>query len=119
LGTGNWASTIIWGRVQKQFAGFPLNSYLAESTLNFRRLNYAYTRIELVDKDELFPNAATHPAYRIGAYTFGGVRDFVHTAKWNFGIGSDVTFYSKPGLLDQFYGDNPVSLHVFIRIRPV
>jgi hypothetical protein len=119
LGPGNWASTIIWGRVQKQFEGFPLNSYLAESTLNFRRLNYAYTRIELVDKDELFPNAATHPAYRIGAYTFGGVRDFVHTAKWNVGIGSDVTFYSKPGLLDQFYGDNPVSLHVFIRIRPV
>lgn len=123
LGTGNWASTIIWGRVQKQFESFPLNSYLAESTLNFRRLNYAYTRIELVDKDELFPEAAfpnitTHPAYRIGAYTFGGVRDFVHSEKWNIGIGSDVTFYSKPSALDPAYGDNPVSFHVFIRIRP-
>jgi len=119
LGTGNWASTIIWGRVQKQFESFPLNSYLAESTLNFRRLNYAYTRVELVDKDELFPNAATHPAYRIGAYTFGGVRDFVHSEKWNIGIGSDVTFYSKPGALDPAYGNNPISFHVFIRIRPV
>ncbi len=119
LGSGNWASTIIWGRVQKQFESFPLNSYLAESTLNFRRLNYAYTRVELVDKDELFPHAATHPTYRIGAYTFGGVRDFVHSEKWNIGIGSDVTFYSKPSALDPSYGNNPVSFHVFIRIRPV
>ncbi len=122
LGPGNWASTIIWGRVQKHFESFPLNSYLAESTLNFRRLNYAYSRVEFVDKDELFsdePTAAAHPAYRIGAYTFGGVRDFVHSAKWNIGIGSDVTFYSKPAALDPAYGNNPVSFHVFIRIRPV
>jgi hypothetical protein len=118
LGTGNWASTIIWGRVQKDFESFPLNSYLAESTLNFRRLNYAYTRLELVDKDELFPNATTHPAYRIGAYTFGGVRDFVHSGKWNIGIGSDVTFYSKPAALDPAYGNNPLSFHLFIRVRP-
>ena len=119
FGQGNWASTIIWGRVQKQFESFPLNSHLAESTLNFRRLNYAYTRVELVDKDELFPTAAIHPAYRIGAFTFGGVRDFVHSEKWNIGIGSDVTLYSKPGALDPSYGNNPVSFHVFIRIRPV
>ena len=28
-------------------------SYLAESTVNFLDLNYAYTRLELVDKNEL------------------------------------------------------------------
>lgn len=118
FGQGNWASTIIWGRVQKQFESFPLNSYLAESTLNFRRFNYAYTRIELVDKDELFPQVAMHQSYRIGAFTFGGVRDFVHSAKWNIGLGSDVTFYSKPSTLSPFYGNKPVSFHIFIRIRP-
>ena len=115
---GNWATSLIWGRVQKEFETFPLNSYLLESTLNFRERNYAYTRIELVDKDELFPDALTHPSYRIGAYTFGGVRDLIHSRDWQLGLGADVTFYSKPAVLDVAYGDNPVSLHVFLRVRP-
>jgi hypothetical protein len=118
MGEGYWATSLIWGRVQKEFELFPLNSYLLESTLNFFARNYAYTRLELVDKDELFPEAATHPSYRIGAYTFGGVRDFVHNEHWQVGLGGDVTFYSKPAVLDPFYGDNPVSFHVFIRVRP-
>jgi len=118
MGKGYWATSLIWGRVQKEFELFPLNSYLLESTLNFFTRNYAYTRLELVDKDELFPNAATHPSYRIGAYAFGGVRDFVHNEHWQVGLGGDVTFYSKPAVLDAFYGNNPVSFHVFIRVRP-
>jgi hypothetical protein len=118
MGEGYWATSLIWGRVQKEFELFPLDSYLLESTLNFFARNYAYTRLELVDKDELFPEAATHPSYRIGAYTFGGVRDFVHNEHWQVGLGGDVTFYSKPAVLDPFYGDNPVSFHVFIRVRP-
>src|SRR5580658_8027151 len=118
MGQGYWATSLIWGRVQKEFEFFPLNSYLLESTLNFFARNYAYTRLELVDKDELFPEAATHPSYRIGAYTFGGVRDFVHNQHWQVGLGGDVTFYSKPAVLNPFYGDNPVSFHVFIRVRP-
>jgi len=118
LGNGDWATSLIWGRVQKEFEVFPLNSYLLESTLNFFARNYVYTRLELVDKDELFPDAPTHPSYRIGAYTFGGVRDFVHNQHWQVGLGGDVTFYSKPAALDPIYGNNPVSFHVFIRVRP-
>jgi hypothetical protein len=118
LGNGYWATSVIWGRVQKEFESFPLNSYLLESTLNFLARNYAYTRLELVDKDELFPEAATHPSYRIGAYTFGGVRDFVRNQHWQVGLGGDITFYSKPAVLDPIYGNNPVSFHVFIRVRP-
>jgi hypothetical protein len=118
VGKGNWATSLIWGRVQKEFESFPLNSYLLESTLNFRRRNYAYTRFELVDKDELFPDALIQPAFRIGAYTFGGVRDLVQNQHWQLGLGTDVTFYSKPAVLDAAYGNNPVSFHVFLRVRP-
>jgi len=116
LGEGNWATSLIWGRVQKDFEGSPLNSFLLESTLNFRRRNYAYTRVELVDKDELFPG--TTASYRIGAYTFGGVRDLVQTHEWQVGLGGDVTFYSKPTALDTAYGGDPLSFHVFLRVRP-
>ncbi len=118
LGTGNWATSFVWGRAQKEFESFPLNSYLLESTLNFRRRNYAYTRMELVDKDKLFQDVSPNPTFRIGAYTFGGVRDLVQNEHWQLGLGTDVTVYSKRAVLDPFYGNNPVSFHVFLRVRP-
>jgi hypothetical protein len=118
LGNGNWATTLVWGRKFKELDRTTQNSYLLESTLNFLQRDYAYTRLELVDKDELFPAAATHSAYRIGAYTFGGVRDLVQNPHWQVGLGGDVTFYSKPAVLDPVYGNSPVSFHVFVRVRP-
>jgi len=115
---GNWASSLVWGRVHEIGPGTNLNGYLFESTLNFLRRDYAFTRMELVDKNELFPQALTHPAYRIGAYTFGGTRDLVHDRAWQFGLGADVTIYSKPAVLDAAYGNYPVSFQVFLRMRP-
>ena len=118
LPRGNWASLLLWGRNQDVAGGNVGNSYLLESTVNFRARNYAYGRLELVDKDELFPSVAAHPSFRIGAYTVGGVRDLVHDSAGQIGLGADVTFYSKPAVLDQFYGANPVSFSIFLRFRP-
>jgi len=119
LARGHWATTLLWGRNHKHHEGTNQNSYLLESTLNFQARNYAYTRLELLDRDELFP-ALPHPQpqFRVGAYTFGGVRDLVQNAKLQVGLGADVTFYSKPAALDAFYGENPVSFRVFLRFRP-
>jgi len=118
LARGNWATSVVWGRVHKIDSGVNLNGYLLESTLNFWRRDYVFTRMELVDKDELFPQAAVHPAYRIGAYTFGGERDVVQNHTWQLGVGADVTMYSKPAVLDAAYGNFPVSFQVFLRMRP-
>ncbi len=115
---GNWATTAVWGRVHKIATDTNLNSYLLESTVNFWRRDYAFTRLELVDKDELLPQAAVHPAYRIGAYTFGGVRDLIRDRAWQLGLGADVTVYSKPAVLDAAYGNRPVSFQIFVRMRP-
>ncbi len=115
---GDWATSLVWGRVHKIATGVNLNGYLLESTLNFLRRNYAFSRLELVDKDELFPQAAVHPAYRIGAYTFGGERDLVQNHAWQLGLGADVTCYSKPAALDSAYGLHPVSFQIFLRMRP-
>jgi hypothetical protein len=115
---GNWATTLVWGRVRKIDTNTILNSYLIESTLNFRARNYAFSRLELVDKDELFPQAPVHPAYRIGAYTFGGERDLIQNHVWQLGLGADMTFYSKPAVLDASYGNFPVSFQIFLRLRP-
>ena len=125
---GNWASAFIWGRNHTSSPGetHNLNGYTFESTVNFLDKNYLYTRLELVDKNELLrPSDRTrlgitddHPSFRIGAYTFGGARDVWNTDKTSVAIGSDVTFYSKPGALDQIYGSNPVSWQLFLRLRP-
>ena len=125
---GNWATSIIWGRnhLNSPDKVGNLNGYTAESTVNFLDKNYLYTRLELVDKDDLLRPAERarlgitqeHPSFRIGAYTFGGARDFWNTDKVSLAIGSDVTFYSKPSVLDQFYGNHPASWRLFLRIRP-
>jgi hypothetical protein len=117
-GAGNWATSLIWGRVHKIATDTNLNSYLLESTLNFQQRDYVFSRLELVDKDELFPQAPIHPAYRIGAYTFGGVRDLVSDRTWRLGLGADVTIYSKPAALDSSFGNDPVSFQIFLRMRP-
>jgi hypothetical protein len=125
---GNWASAFIWGRnhLSSPEGTHNLNGYTFESTVNFQDKNYLYTRLELVDKDELLraseranPGIADHhPSFRIGAYTFGGARDILDNDKLSMAIGSDLTFYSKPAIPDPLYGNNPVSWKLFFRIRP-
>jgi hypothetical protein len=118
LGDGSWATSLIWGRVHKVADDHNLNGYTFESTLNFMSKNYAFTRIELVDKDELFPNNPLAPSYRIGSYTFGGERDLVQSKLWQFALGADLTLYSKPESLNASYGSQPVSFQIFLRLRP-
>ncbi len=118
LMNGSWATTALWGRVHKEADGHNLDGYLLETTLNFKSNYYAFSRLELVDKDELFPDNPMSPSFRIGAYTFGGERDLFQRRLWQLALGSDVTFYSKPPSLNPAYGANPVSFQVFFRARP-
>jgi hypothetical protein len=126
---GNWATTLIWGHNQEEH--HTLNSYLLESTVNFFQKNYFYTRLELADKtDVLFeenifgkPGLTVRPPeldepLRVGAFTFGGVRDVFAHPKFIAGIGGDFTFYHVPGSLESVYGSNPTSFHIFLRFRP-
>jgi hypothetical protein len=125
---GNWASAFIWGRNHTSTPGevHNLNGYTIESTLNFLDKNYFYTRLELIDKDELLRAVdlarlgitQTHPSFRIGAYTFGAARDIWDTKRISIAIGSDLTFYSTPSVLNPLYGNSPVSWKLFLRLRP-
>jgi hypothetical protein len=125
---GGLASAFIWGRNHTSKPGevHNLNGYTFESTVTFLDKNYLYTRLELVDKNELLRAVDraslgitdNHPSFRIGAYTFGGARDIWTNKKISVAMGGDVTFYSKPSILDRLYGDNPVSWKLFLRLRP-
>lgn len=118
---GSWATTLIWGRNHKIVPQTNQNSYLLESSLNFGTKNYVFTRLELVDKDELFPEGGGPigiDSFRIGKYTLGGARDLMHDSKWQVALGGDVSMYSKPAVLNPYYGEHPVSFRVFLRVRP-
>ncbi len=115
---GSWATSAVWGRVHKEANNQNLNSYLLETTATFKSRNYAFSRIELVDKDELFPANPFLPNFRIGAYTFGGARDLIQRRLWQLALGADLTLYSKASTLDPAYGKNPVSFQIFLRVRP-
>src|SRR5256886_1841048 len=116
--SGSWATSVVWGRVHKDVGNRNLNSFLLETTANFKLRNYAFSRVELVDKDELFPGNPLLPSFRIGAYTFGGAHDVIQSRLWQLAVGADLTFYTKPPALDSAYGKNPVSFQVFLRVRP-
>lgn len=128
LKRGNWASAFIWGRNHTSSPGetHNLNGYTFESTFNFLDKNYLYTRLELVDKNELLRAldrarlgiTDDHPSFRIGAYTLGGGRELFTNDKVSMAVGSDLTFYSKPAVLDQLYANSPVSWKLFLRFRP-
>lgn len=129
-GNHEWLNTILWGRNRKGFVTSPQNSYLLESLLH-RRRNSVFTRLELVDKDELFPPEQTYPPtqsattsaligrqFRIGAYTFGASHSLKQDAHWDVALGADLTFYSMQQTLNPIYGADPVGWQVFLRGRP-
>ena len=54
---------------------------------------------------------------RVGAFTFGGVRDLMVQERWRLGIGADMTLHHSSGLVERIYGTRPVAYRVFLRWR--
>ena len=125
LKDGNWATTLLWGRNRTVGSGQVLNGYLGESTVKFGR-NAAWTRIENVDRtNELSLGENPEPPgfheqflARVQAYSFGYDRDIGHIPYLSIAPGAQVTFYSKPTSLTPVYGDHPIGVLLFLRIRP-
>jgi hypothetical protein len=123
LAGGNWSSMLLWGRNQSLSHSDVGNGYLAESTLQFRKKNYAWARIENVDRtNELAPNPAggeLREQYfaRVQAYTGGYDREITRTSYMSLAVGGQVTFYGVPNVLQPAYGTHPVGGVVFLRIR--
>lgn len=126
LHNGNWATTLVWGRNQSLTNGDVGNGYLAESTIQFFRKNYAWTRIESVDRtNELLLGANQIPTNfteryigRVQAYTVGYDRDFGNIPHLSTAIGAQVTWYGVPQILQPIYSPHPLGVVMFLRVRP-
>jgi hypothetical protein len=123
---GSWASTLLWGRNRVLQSGQIANGYLAESTLQFAEHNHLWTRIENVDRTSelLLGKQAEPPGFdeqflaRVQAYTAGYDRDFPVIPGLSTALGAQVTFYGKPDFLTPIYGQHPIGVILFLRVRP-
>lgn len=126
LEKGNWASMLLWGRNQDVAGSNVGNSYLVESTLRFLERNYAWTRIENVDRtNELLLGNNPEPVgfsehyfTRVQAYTAGYEREVGHIPHLSTGLGAQFTWYGVPDVLKPAYGQHPVGAILFLRLRP-
>jgi hypothetical protein len=122
---GNWNSMLLWGRNRSRLDGNVGNGYVLESTLNFMSRNYAWTRIENVDRtnelllgDNPEPPGFTEKYFaRVQAYTAGYDREVGNISHLATAIGGQITWYGVPGALQQIYGTHPLGAVLFLRVR--
>ncbi|CAN5467030.1 hypothetical protein BH11ARM2_BH11ARM2_33100 [soil metagenome] len=113
-GKGNLAAALLYGRDVKSGGGAS-DAYAAELSYYGRDWT-TYGRFENVAKDELVN--VPPGSYRIDKLTFGTTRDIAHRGGFDFGIGGYLGLYAFPSSLEPFYGKNPVSFGIYLRIRP-
>jgi hypothetical protein len=75
------------------------------------------TDLLLTDTIPLTPAAASRKD-PVSALTVGGVHDVIDWHGFEGGVGAAVTLYAVPDSLSAAYGNHPVSLQVYVRIRP-
>jgi Cu/Ag efflux protein CusF len=114
-------TSLIFGH-NKKTAGHDTTSFVAEGVLHVGGVHYITGRGEIVDKDELLANenlppAVENPAYRIKALTAGYSRDLLTRGPITGAIGANVTLYSVPAAIRNYYGSNPRALYFFVRLR--
>ncbi len=122
---GNWASMILWGRNQSLSDGNVGNGYLLESTVRLLGRNYAWTRIENVDRtnelllgEELLPSGFVERYFsRVQAYTLGYDREVGRRRHVSMAIGGQITLYGVPQTLESNYGSHPIGVTAFFRVR--
>jgi hypothetical protein len=123
---GNWASTLLWGRTRSLEDNSIFDSYLLESSVRFHTRNYAWTRIENVERSNelilgenpLPPGFTEEPIGHVQAYTFGYDHDFDLIPHLASAIGAQFTTYGVPDVLKPIYGSHPLGVALFVRLRP-
>ncbi|MEA3187848.1 MAG: hypothetical protein QOD99_1678, partial [Chthoniobacter sp.] len=114
---GNWATTLAWGLNDE--AGIRSNAVLLETNLNLADRNSIFGRIEYVQKtgEELLV-APERKKFDLTEVTVGASHELTPGRPYSVALGASLIYTFKPSSLDGFYGDHPLGLWVFFRIRP-
>ena len=112
-GNGEYSVGLVFGR--NDHGDHATDAWNLEGTRH-RGPDTWFSRLELVDKDELVDVPAG--TYQIAKWSIGYIRTLQTTDGNDIGIGATLGLYSVPASLRPHFGRNPVSLGVFLRIRP-
>lgn len=96
------------------------NSFTLESNLQLNRFA-VYGRYEFIEKsaDELLLESFdAHELFNINALTLGANYAIIRDWNTNFALGFQGALYSADDRLTPVYGNNPVSLEIYLRISP-
>jgi hypothetical protein len=110
-----WSTSAIWGRnhnTTRQLATRDTNAWLLETVFPATRKDFLTGRFEIVDKDDLLPEA-----FRVKAITGGYTRDLATGSNLETGIGANVTGYMIPAPVQPAYGAHPWGVNVYLRVR--
>jgi hypothetical protein len=123
LGPTRWvSSTLVWGLNDKGH-GHREHSALLESNLQLDKWGI-YGRYEWIQKttEELFveePEGFGHDAvFPVSSFTIGVNRQIANFANTLLQLGGQASFYTQDNALEPFYGKNPVSAQVYLRLTP-
>ncbi len=121
-----WATSLIWGRNWKTAPKYGTNAVLAETVVPFGAKNFVTGRYEWSQRDELFADHTTTlqtetpigPTwFDVNAYTIGYTRDIGIFHGAETGLGWNVSLYGIPDTIKPFYGDHPLGVNVYLRVR--
>jgi hypothetical protein len=120
-----WATTFVWGRNYKGEAGFgtyQTDGFLIESSYSFRGRQSFFGRYENVEKDNLFTGVHVHgnfaEIHQVQRITLGGAHNLPIPGPWEWGIGASLGYHFFPAATKLFFGNDPLSASVFLRVRP-
>jgi hypothetical protein len=120
-----WATTFVWGRNykgEKGYGAFKTDSFLIESTYSFKGRRSVFGRYENVEKEDLFGGGHVHGSYaeifRVQRLTLGGAYHVPLPGPFEWGVGATVGYHVFPPRTRIFFGDDPLSASVFLRLRP-
>src|SRR5258708_37801458 len=97
---------------------------LGKTVVNLSPRHYLTARMEVADKDELFPHpiltVVPRPpqplrVFRVKAYTIGYTLDVMRTSYGQIGLGANATRDQLPVLLNGFSGEHPDSVTAYLR----
>jgi hypothetical protein len=122
------AASLVWGRNREEHGEF--SALLVEGAYQLTRVDHFFARAERVDREahllltkDAGDESAAADVVSIRALTLGYVRDLKAWSDLRFvrdlnaGAGASLTLYAFPDRLTSAYGDSPVSLHAFLRLR--
>jgi hypothetical protein len=126
VGALHSSTTLIWGQVQKESHHSTLDAWLAETLLHVGSRHSISIRGERVEKDELFPHfhppnrpdfAPAVPTFTINSILLGYTFDVIMRGPVRAGVGANITKYWFPQKLTPFYGEDPLTRAIFVRLR--